>query len=168
MPFGLKKKDDEEASRNALFGSRKKEKGTPPAQNPYAAPAGKDPYGAPPPYQGGGSNYNRDKSPAVTGPGQSYGAQQRAPGGGGGYGSQGGGYGGQDKYGSQGGGGGYGSQGGSYGASGGYGGGGDRYGSGGQDQGARRPGGYGGMLRSLSPNLWSTTQPHCTRAETTQ
>ncbi|KAF2187132.1 hypothetical protein K469DRAFT_570558 [Zopfia rhizophila CBS 207.26] len=99
--FGFSKKgeaDDDSAQRNALFGSRKKDKSTPPASNPYAAPpAGNDPYANPPPYQSSGNDqYRRDKSPAVTGPGGAYGGG--GYGGGGSYGGAGGGYG-ADRYG---------------------------------------------------------------------
>ncbi|KAL6702471.1 Protein transport protein S9 plasma membrane t-SNARE [Coniothyrium glycines] len=101
MGFLSKKKDadSEDASRSALFGGRKKEKNSPAAQNPYAAPPANDPYAQPPPsYSGGGAqnSYRQEKSPAVTGPGQSFGQQQRPSG----YGAQGGSYGGQQGYGS--------------------------------------------------------------------
>ncbi|KAF2277411.1 uncharacterized protein EI97DRAFT_449543 [Westerdykella ornata] len=133
MFSGRKKKEkdeDDSSNRLALFGSRKKDKSTPPAANPYAAPSqAADPYNnPPPPYSGGSRNdqYGRDKSPAVTGPGQPYG---RGPGG-------------------------YSAQGGNYGGAGGYGS--DRYGSGGQEQPSRRPGGYGGLGRANSNDTMST------------
>ncbi|KAF2654206.1 hypothetical protein K491DRAFT_486024 [Lophiostoma macrostomum CBS 122681] len=147
MVFGRKKDTtSEDASRSALFGSRKQDKATPPASNPYAAPAtGKDPYGAPPPYQGSGANRSDEKSPSVTAPGQRYGGQQRAQ-----YGQSaqgGGGYGAQP---------GYSSQGASYGSSGAYGT--ERYSGGGgaQDQAPRRAGGYGGLGRTNSNETMST------------
>lgn len=101
MGFLSKKKEaeGEDAARSALFGGRKKEKSSPAAQNPYAAPPANDPYAQPPPsYSGGGAQnnaYRQEKSPAVTGPGQSYGQQQRPAG----YGAQGGSYGAQQGYG---------------------------------------------------------------------
>jgi hypothetical protein len=81
-----------------LFSKKKDKAGTasPAAQNPYAAPAAKDPYAQPPPsYSPGGqdTSFRQEKTPAVTGPGQSYG--QNA----GGYGAQGGSYGAQSGYG---------------------------------------------------------------------
>lgn len=96
MGFLSKKKDDvEDSNRSALFGSRKKEKGSPAGQNPYAAPPANDPYAQPPPsYSGSNDSYRQEKTPAVTGPGQNYG--QRS----GGYGDQGANYGGQSGYGS--------------------------------------------------------------------
>lgn len=98
MGFLSKKKGEEDdGGRSALFGSRKKDKASPAAQNPYAAPAGNDPYAQPPPSYSGGRNdsYRQEKTPAVTGPGQSYG-QRPQPGS---YGSQGGSYGSQSGYG---------------------------------------------------------------------
>lgn len=81
-----------------LFSKKKDKAGTasPAAQNPYAAPVAKDPYAQPPPsYSPGGqdTSFRQEKTPAVTGPGQSYG--QNA----GGYGAQGGSYGAQSGYG---------------------------------------------------------------------
>ena len=79
--------------------SKKKDKGgkeSPAAQNPYAAPVGKDPYAQPPPsYSNDGqdNSFRQEKTPAVTGPGQSYGQRP------GGYGAQGGSYGAQSGYG---------------------------------------------------------------------
>lgn len=133
MGFLSKKKDDggDDGNRNALFGSRKNK---PAGDNPYAAPPANDPYAqqAPPAYGGGrNDSYRQEKTPAVTGPGGSYG-QQRP-----GYGSQGSS--------------GYGSQGGSYGGQSGYGN--DRYGSGPAPQ---RPGGYGGLGRTTSNDTMST------------
>jgi hypothetical protein len=95
MGFLSKKKDDgEDGNRSALFGGRKK-KDSPAAQNPYAAPPANDPYAqAPPAYSGGNDSYRQEKSPSVTGPGQSYGQRP------GGYGAQGGSYGAQSGYGS--------------------------------------------------------------------
>lgn len=95
MGFLSKKKDEgEDSNRSALFGNRKKEKSSPAAQNPYAAPPANDPYAqAPPSYSGGNDSYRQEKTPAVTGPGQSYGQRP------GGYGAQGGSYGGQSGYG---------------------------------------------------------------------
>lgn len=130
MGFLSKKKEAEsdDANRSALFGGRKKEKGSPAAQNPYAAPPANDPYAQPPPsYSGGGAQntFRQEKSPAVTGPGQSYGQQQRP----GGYGAQGGSYAQQQGYGT------------------------DRYGGGAPTQ---RPGGYGGLGRTPSNDTMST------------
>ncbi|KAH7123993.1 plasma membrane snare protein-like protein [Dendryphion nanum] len=141
MPSWLKKKsgaDDtaaDDSNRNALFGSRKEK--APAAANPYAnPPSNNDRYANPPPaYSGSGPNdqFRRDKSPAVTGQGQSYGGGN-GRGNGGGYSSGGGGYGG------------YGNN--------------DRYGGGGggndNNQGARRPGGYGGLGRTDSNDTMST------------
>lgn len=133
MGFLSKKKDAEgdDAARSALFGGRKKEKSSPAGQNPYAAPPANDPYAQPPPsYSGGGAQntYRQEKTPAVTGPGQSYGqgqGQQRP----GGYGAQGGSYGAQQGYGN------------------------DRYGAGAPPQ---RQGGYGGLGRTPSNDTMST------------
>lgn len=127
MGFLSKKKDEgEDGNRSALFGSRKKDKGSPAAQNPYAAPPANDPYAQPPPsYSSGGktNSYREEKTPAVTGPGQSYGQRP------GGFGAQGGSYGGQSGYGN------------------------DRYGGGAP---AQRPGGYGGLGRTTSNDTMST------------
>lgn len=141
MPFGLSKKnkggdDDDSSTRSALFSRSKKDKGTatPPASNPYAAPAAgpSDPYASqPPPYSGpsaGSDQYRREKSPAVTSQGGGYGAPR------------------------QGGSSGYSAQGGAYGGSSGYGG--DRYGAPSQD--TRRPGGYGGLGRTTSDDTITT------------
>ncbi|KAI4685042.1 uncharacterized protein J4E88_004485 [Alternaria novae-zelandiae] len=79
--------------------SKKKDKGgkeSPAAQNPYAAPVGKDPYAQPPPSysnEGQDNSFRQEKTPAVTGPGQTYGQRP------GGYGAQGGSYGAQSGYG---------------------------------------------------------------------
>jgi len=95
MGFLSKKKDDgEDSGRSALFGNRKK-KESQAAQNPYAAPPANDPYAQPPPsYSGSNDSYRQEKTPSVTGPGQSYGQRP------GGYGAQGGSYGAQSGYGS--------------------------------------------------------------------
>ncbi|KAH7379150.1 plasma membrane snare protein-like protein [Phaeosphaeria sp. MPI-PUGE-AT-0046c] len=129
MGFLSKKKDDgDDGNRNALFGGRKK-KDNAAAENPYAAPAGNDPYAqaAPPAYSGGSSSnssYRQEKTPAATGPGQPFGQRP------GGYGSQGGSYGSQAGYGS------------------------DRYG--GSAAPSQRPGGYGGLGRTDSQDTMST------------
>lgn len=96
--FGKKKDkgaEAEDSNRSALFGNRKG-KESPAAQNPYAAPPANDPYAQPPPsYSSGGqdNSFRQEKTPAVTGPGQSYGQPS------GGYGAQGGSYGAQSGYG---------------------------------------------------------------------
>ncbi|KNG44589.1 protein transport protein sec9 [Stemphylium lycopersici] len=95
--FSKKNKGAEadDSNRSALFGSRKG-KESPAAQNPYAAPPANDPYAQPPPsYSSPGqdTSFRQDKTPAVTGPGQSYGQRP------GGYGAQGGSYGAQSGYG---------------------------------------------------------------------
>ncbi|EOA88803.1 Protein transport protein S9 plasma membrane t-SNARE [Exserohilum turcicum] len=96
--FGKKKDkgaEAEDSNRSALFGNRKG-KESPAAQNPYAAPPANDPYAQPPPsYSNSGpdNSFRQEKTPAVTGPGQSYGQQS------GGYGAQGGSYGAQSGYG---------------------------------------------------------------------
>lgn len=140
MPSWLKKKsgadEGDDNNRNALFGNRKDK--APAASNPYANPPSEDRYSNPPPAysggQGGNNQFRQDKSPAVTGQGQSYGSGGYGGNGGrqpGGYGSGGGGYGG------------YGSN--------------DRYGGGDdQGQGQRRPGGYGGLGRTDSNDTMST------------
>ncbi|KAF1842723.1 uncharacterized protein K460DRAFT_367681 [Cucurbitaria berberidis CBS 394.84] len=130
MGFLSKKKDEgEDGGRSALFGSRKKGKSSPAAQNPYAAPPTNDPYAQPPPsYSSGGGNNNNsfreEKTPSVTGPGQNFGQRP------GGYGAQGGSYGGQSGYGN------------------------DRYGAGAPAP--QRPGGYGGLGRTASNDTMST------------
>jgi hypothetical protein len=133
MGFLSKKKDkdaDEESTRSSLFGRRKEKSSPAPAQNPYAAPAAKDPYGAPPPSYssagGGDSSYRQEKTPAVTGPGGSYGQRP----------------------------GGFGAQGGSYGAQSGYGN--DQYGGESDNSRSQRPGGYGGLGRTTSGDTMST------------
>ena len=79
--------------------SKKKDKGgkdSPAAQNPYAAPPASDPYAQPPPSYSGGAadnSFRQEKTPAVTGPGQSYGQRP------GGYGAQEASYGAQSGYG---------------------------------------------------------------------
>jgi hypothetical protein len=132
--FGKKKDkvaDGEDSSRSALFGSRKG-KDSPAAQNPYAAPAAdSDPYAQPPPsYSSAGGQaaapYGQDKTPSVTGPGQSYGQRP----------------------------GGFGAQGGSYGAQSGYGN--DRFGGAGANAPPQRPGGYGGLGRTASNDTMGT------------
>lgn len=141
MPSWLKKKsggdEGDDGNRNALFGNRKDK--APAASNPYANPPADDRYSnAPPAYSGGGGNdrFRQEKSPSVTGQGQSYGSggnggnQGGRPGG---YGSGGGGYGG------------YGNN--------------DRFGSGDneqQNQGPRRTGGYGGLGRTDSNDTMNT------------
>ncbi|KAH6610961.1 hypothetical protein Trco_000981 [Trichoderma cornu-damae] len=131
--FGKKSDDGDDANRNALFGSRKKNSTPAPSENPYANQGTNDPYAEQTKYanmssQGGANNGGRPSPP-----GNAYGSyqggqnasQQSAPSG---YGS--------DRYGS---GGGYGS---------------NRYDSGpGSNNynapatGARGPGGYGGFGR---------------------
>ena len=128
MRFLSKNKDDgEDGNRSALFGSKKKDRSTPTAQNPYAAPPPKDPYAQPPPaYSSAGGredSYRQEKTPAVTGPGQNYGQRP----------------------------GGYAQGGGSYGAQSGYGN--DQYGGGPPSRG---PGGYGGLGRTKSNDTMST------------
>jgi len=81
-----------------LFSKKKDKSGkdSPAAQNPYAAPPASDPYAQPPPsYPGGGADnsFRQEKTPAVTGPGQTYGQRP------GGYGAQGASYGAQSGYG---------------------------------------------------------------------
>jgi hypothetical protein len=122
--------DGEDASRSALFGSRKG-RDSPAAQNPYAAPAANsDPYAQPPPsYSSAGGQddpYRQDKTPSVTGSGQNYGQRP------GGYGAQGGSYGSQSGYGN------------------------DRFGAAGGAAPPQRPGGYGGLGRSASGDTMST------------
>lgn len=125
--FGKKGDDGEDANRNTLFGSRKKNLTPTPSENPYANQGGADPYAEQtkyanmgarpsPPANGGYSPYQGAQSPAPQQPAAS------------GYGS--------DRYGS---GGGYGS---------------NRYDSGpgsnynnAPPAGARGPGGYGGFGR---------------------
>lgn len=135
--FGKKSDDGDDANRNALFGSRKKNSTPTPSENPYANQGTNDPYaeqtkyanmGAYQPNQGGPNNSARPSPP-----GNSYGAayqggpQQTASAG---YGN--------DRYGS---GGGYGS---------------NRYDSGpgpnnynAPAAGSRGPGGYGGFGRDV-------------------
>lgn len=137
MGFLSKKKDDgEDSNRSALFGSRKKDKNSPAAQNPYAAPPANDPYAQPPPaYSGGGSqdSYRQDKTPAVTGPGQNYGQRPGPSAASGGYNAQGGSYAAQSGYGN------------------------DRYGGGATGAATSRgPGGYGGLGRTPSNDTMST------------
>jgi hypothetical protein len=131
--FGKKKDkvaEGEDSNRNALFGSRKG-KDSPAAQNPYAAPAASsDPYTQPPPSYSstGGQNapFGQDKTPSVTGPGQSYGQRP------GGYGAQQGSYGSQSGYGN------------------------DRFGGAGGSAPPQRPGGYGGLGRTASNDTMAT------------
>ncbi|KZM25567.1 hypothetical protein ST47_g3265 [Ascochyta rabiei] len=74
--FSKKRDDADDGNRTALFGSRKKSDKAAPASNPYAAAPGKDPYAQPPPqYPGPSDGFRQDKTPAVTAPGQHYGAQ---------------------------------------------------------------------------------------------
>lgn len=124
--FGKKGDDGDDANRNALFGSRKKNSTPTPSENPYANQGGSDPYAEQTKY----ANMGARPSPPANGytpyqGGQNGAPQQPAPSG---YGS--------DRYGS---GGGYGS---------------NRYDSGpGSNNnnspaaGARGPGGYGGFGR---------------------
>lgn len=149
--FGFGKKgggdDGDDASRNALFGSRKKNStGAAPSDNPYAQqPAAADPYADSAkyanvtPYQQARSQLGGAGGPPGGAPGGAPGGGQQQPQ--------------QDSSGRAGGYGGYSSE--KYGSGGGYGSnryesnaGSDRYGAPSPAAGARGPGGYGGFGRS--------------------
>lgn len=149
--FGFKKSKGEDDSSKGTHSGAASAK----SSNPYAAmgTGGNDPYApkssAPPAYDGGMSDYRRDKSPVPPG---GYGG---APQGGSRYGNSG-----VSDSGSR-----YGNSGPNYGEQGGYGSnrfgdsqqggyGSDRYGSSGTQESmqAKRPGGYGGMGTSPSPS----------------